>query len=274
VTATVRGVTPTITSLKDDNLAVIRTLETRAGRAEAGACVLDGPSLISQAITAGATFRFAVFADDAPDQVGKALAAQDVPVFQARGSLIRQALRTSRPVGWVAVAELAAAPGPDEYGDFALVLDDVRDPGNLGTIARTAVGLGVADIVCTDADTDLTSRKVLDSSRAAVLRAAIHRYPTPLEAVEALRQQGFEVVATSSRGTVEQSATPLRGGRVALVIGNESAGIGQPVLDAADHVVRIPMSGGVESLNVGVAAGISLYELKALAAMTLGGARG
>jgi TrmH family RNA methyltransferase len=267
-------VTPTITSLKDDNLAVIRTLETRAGRAEAGACVLDGPSLIAQAITAGATLRFAVFADDDQDPVGKTLAAQDVPVFQARGSLIRQALRTSRPVSWVAVAELPA-PGPDEYGDFALVLDDVRDPGNLGTIVRTAVGLGVADIVCTDTETDLTSRKVLDSSRAAVLRAAIHRYDSPLEAVEALRQQGFEVVATSSRGTVDQSATPLRGGRVALVIGNESAGIGQPVLDAADHVVRIPMTGGVESLNVGVAAGISLYELRALAATTaLRGAHG
>jgi TrmH family RNA methyltransferase len=258
-------VTPTITSLKDDNLAVIRTLETRAGRAEAGACVLDGPSLIAQAITAGATLRFAVFADNAQDPVGEALAAQGVPVYQARGSLIRQTLRTSKPVAWVAVADMAAAAGPETYGDFVLVLDDVRDPGNLGTIVRTAVGLGVADIVCTDADTDLTSRKVLDSSRAAVLRAVIHRYPSPLEAVEALRQQGFEVVATSSHGTVEQAATPLRGNRVALVIGNESAGIGQPVLEAADHVVRIPMAGGVESLNVGVAAGISMYELKALA---------
>jgi TrmH family RNA methyltransferase len=86
-----------------------------------------------------------------------------------------------------------------------------------------------------------------------------------LAAVEALRGLGFEVVATSSRGTVLQSETPLRGGRVALVVGNETDGVGPDALGAADHVVRIPMAGGVESLNVGVAAGISLYELRALA---------
>jgi TrmH family RNA methyltransferase len=258
-------VTPTITSLKDEHLAVIRALETRSGRADAGACVLESPSLIIQALASGAPLRFAVHADDAPDPVEKILTAQGVPVFQTRAPLLRQALRLSRPVGWVAVAELPAEPGPEEYGDFAVVLDDVRDPGNLGTIVRTSVALGVADVVCTDQDTDLTSRRVLDSSRAAVLRAAVHRYASPLAAVTALRQQGFEVVATSSRGATEQSATPLRGTRVALVVGNETDGIGQPVQDAADHVVRIPMAGGVESLNVGVATGISLYELLALA---------
>jgi TrmH family RNA methyltransferase len=261
-------VTPTITSLKDEHLAMLRTLETRAGRADAGACVLESATLIGHALTAKATLRFAVYADDAIDPVSNALAAQGVPVFEVRGSLLRQALRLSRPVSWVAVAELA--PQPEDYGDFAVVLDDVRDPGNLGTIVRTAVGLGVADVVCTDPDTDLTSRRVLDASRAAVLRAAIHRYPTPLDAVHALREQGFEVVATSSRGTVEQSMTPLRGAKVALVVGNETDGLGQPVLDAADHVVRIPMAGGVESLNVGVATGISLYELRALAGRTRG----
>jgi TrmH family RNA methyltransferase len=120
-------------------------------------------------------------------------------------------------------------------------------------------------VVCTDADTDLTGRRVLDASRAAVLRARIHRYASPVEAVESLRCLGFEVVATSSYAEVEQSATPLRGGRVALVVGNETEGVSAAALAVADHVVRIPMSGGVESLNVGVATGISLYELRALA---------
>ncbi|HEX5406803.1 MAG TPA: RNA methyltransferase [Pseudonocardiaceae bacterium] len=261
--------TPTITSLKDDHLATIRTLETRAGRAEAAACVLEGPSLITQAVAAGATLRFAICADDSVNALRSSLAAQDVPVLQAKSSLLRQALRMTRPVEWVAVADLAASG--EDYGEFALVLAGVRDPGNLGTIVRTAVALGVADIVCTDADTDLTSRKVLDASRAAVLRAAIHRYPTPVEAVEALREMGFEVVATSSRGTVVQAETPLRGSRVALVVGNETDGVGEAALAVADHVVRIPMAGGVESLNVGVAAGISLYELRALAARVSSG---
>lgn len=258
MTATVRAV-PAITSLKDEPLAVIRALDARSGRAEAGACVLEGAALIAQAVAAGAPLRFAVRSEEAVDIPG----VQGIPMYQARGSLLRQAVRLARPVDWVAVAELAPEGG--DYGDFAVVLDGVRDPGNLGTIVRTAVALGVADVVCTDADTDLTSRRVLDASRAAVLRAAIHRYPTPMAAVSALRQQGFEVVATSSRGTVDQADTPLRGGRVALVVGNETDGVRPDVLAAADHVVRIPMAGGVESLNVGVATGISLYELRRLA---------
>lgn len=257
-------VPPAITSLKDDHLALVRALDARSGRLAAGACVLEGAALIEQALATGTALRFAVRADDAAGAVGKTLADQGVPVFTARGSLLRQAVRLARPVEWVAVADLAAEAGA-EYGDFAVVLAGVRDPGNLGTIVRTAVALGVADVVCTDAETDLTGRRVLDASRAAVLRAAIHRYPTPLAAVTALRQAGFEVVATSSHAALVQGETPLRGHRVALVVGNETDGIEPDVLAAADHVVRIPMAGGVESLNVGVATGISLYELRALA---------
>jgi TrmH family RNA methyltransferase len=257
-------VTPTITSLKDERLATVRALETRAGRAEAMACLLEGAALIAQAVAAGATLRFALQAEDSVDPVTEVLVAAGVPVFATRGSLLRQALRMTKPVEWVAVAELAT--DATDYGDFAVVLDDVRDPGNLGTIVRTAVALGVADVVVTDDDTDLTSRRVLDASRSAVLRSRIHRYPSPTAAVADLRALGFEVVATSSRGDIVQAQTPLRGNRVALVVGNETDGVSDAVLAAADHVVRIPMAGGVESLNVGVATGISLYELKALAA--------
>lgn len=256
--------TPTITSLKDEHLAAVRALETRAGRAEAMACLLEGAALIGQAVEAGATLRFALGAEESTDPVREVLATTGVPVFATRGSLLRQALRMTKPVEWVAVAELTT--DASAYGDFAVVLDDVRDPGNLGTIVRTAVALGVADVVVTDDETDLTSRRVLDASRSAVLRSRIHRYPTPVAAVAELRAQGFEVVATSSRGDTVQAETPLRGGRVALVVGNETDGVSDDVLAVADHVVRIPMAGRVESLNVGVATGISLYELKALAA--------
>jgi RNA methyltransferase, TrmH family len=256
-------VTPTITSLKDEHLTMVRALETRAGRAAASACLLTGAALVAQALDAGATVKFALQAEESTDPVRETLAAAGIPVFAARGSLLRQALRTTKPVEWVAVAELATEAGG--YGDFAVVLDGVRDPGNLGTIVRTAVALGVADVVCTDEETDLTSRKVLDASRSAVLRARTHRYPTPVAAIADLKDRGFEVVATSSRGETVQSETPLRGERVALVVGNETDGVSPAALAAADHVVRIPMAGGVESLNVGVAAGISMYELKALA---------
>jgi tRNA G18 (ribose-2'-O)-methylase SpoU len=256
-----------ITSIKDDHLATLRDLRTQAGRAVAGACLLEGAALIGQALEAGAALEFVIRVEGDPDPLGARLVPAGVPLLDVRESVLRQALHTAKPVRWVAVAALAAEAGDEApYGDFAVLLDGVADPGNLGTIVRTAVGLGVCDVVCTAAQTDLTSRKVLDAARGAVLRARIRRFPSPAAAVRALRDRGFEVVATSSYGAIDQSLTPLRGGPVALVVGNETEGISQPVLDLADHVVRIPMAGQVESLNVGVATGISLYELRNLRA--------
>jgi TrmH family RNA methyltransferase len=273
--ATVVAVPAVITSLKDDHLQQVRALANRTGRAEAGGCLLEGAALITQAVEAGATLRFVLAAEGASDPVTSLLAEARVPILVAKESVLRQAVRLNRTVSWLAVAELRATDDDQPYGDFAVVLDNVLDPGNLGTIVRTAVGLGVADIVCTDPETDLTSRRVLDASRAAVLRARLRRYDTPVEAVRNLQARGFEVVATSGRADTVQGAVRLSGRPVALVVGNETDGVGDEVLALADHVVRIPMSGEVESLNVGVATGISLYELRGLKDLaTLGPAVG
>lgn len=254
-----------ITSIKDTHLAEVRALRTRAGRVEAAGCLLDGAALVGQALDAGATLRFVVRAEGAPEPLAGRLAAAGVPVLDVRESVLRQVLHTQKPVHWVAVADLAAEVGDEvPYGDLAVLLDGVLDPGNLGAIVRTSVGLGALDVVCTAEETDLTSRKVLDAARATVLRARIRRFASSVAAVRALRARGFEVVATSSYGSVELADTPLAGGPVALVVGNETAGVTAPVLESADHVVRIPMAGEVESLNVAVATGISLYELRRL----------
>jgi tRNA G18 (ribose-2'-O)-methylase SpoU len=260
-------VSAVISSIKDEHLQQVRTLASRTGRAEASGCLLEGAALIAQAVDAGATLRFVLCAEGARDPVTARLAEIRVPVMVAKESVLRQAVRLHRPVSWLAVAELDTPSETDPYGDFAVVLDNVVDPGNLGTIVRTAVGLGVFDVVCTDEDTDLTSRRVLDASRAAVLRARIRQFRTPKSAVNALRELGFEIVATSGRGRMLQGLTPLSGKPVALVVGNETAGVSDDVLEMADHVVQIPMSGDVESLNVGVATGISLYELRTRAVL-------
>lgn len=143
-----------------------------------------------------------------------------------------------------------------------MVCENVVDPGNLGTIVRTARALGVSDLVLTDPVTDLSTRRVLDASRASVLMSRVRRFPDPAAALDALHRAGFQVVATNPRGAHLQALAPLRAGRVALVVGNETEGLSAGTLAVADLVVRIPMAGGVESLNVGVAAGISVYELR------------
>lgn len=221
--------------------------------------------LVEQAIRSGVRPEFVLVDDDAgvPEGMFAAAEAANTPVRPASAAVLSRAVRAQRPVDVLAVAP---APEPHDAtaggGDFVLVLDGIVDPGNLGTIARTACALGVTDLVCTDGDTDLTSRRVLDASRCAVLRCTVRRSPSPEHALAALRADGYEIVATSPHATEQQSRARLSGAPVALVLGGETRGAGERVLDDADHVVSIPMAGAVESLNVGVAAGLSISELR------------
>ena len=250
-------VSASITSIKDEHVALVRALDTRARRREQHRCVLEGAALVEQAALAGADLEFALVAEPA-GPLARTLQERGVRVLTAKEKLLSQALRTQRPVEWLAVARLPQRDAP--YGEFAVVLDNVLDPGNLGSIVRTACGLGTPDIVCTSPDTDLTSRKVVDASRGAVLRARIHEYDSFAAAAADLRQRGFSLVATSPRGRRLECAA-WSGEPLALVVGNETDGSGEDVLAQADQVVRIPMAGEVESLNVGVATGIGVYEL-------------
>lgn len=251
-------VSASITSIKDEPLALVRALDTRARRRELRRCVLEGASLVEQAVLAGAELEFALVAEPGGGELVAELRDRGVRVLETREKLLRQVLRTQRPVEWLAVAALPSPNAP--YGDFAVVLDNVLDPGNLGSIVRTACGLGTPDIVCTGPDTDLTSRKVVDASRAAVLRTRVHHFDSVSQAVESLRAHGFGIVATSPRGR-RLECTAWSGEPLALVVGNETNGSDEAVLELADQVVRIPMAGAVESLNVGVATGIGVYEL-------------
>jgi TrmH family RNA methyltransferase len=243
----------TIDSLKDPRVAAIRHLASGAARRAARRCVIEGAALIGQATEAGVGVEYVLHA---PEEPAPAVA---VPSYPAAPAVLAKALRTSRPVTAVALAHLA--PEPAGYGAFAVVLDRVRDPGNLGTIARTALGLGASDLVCTDAGTDFSSRKIIEASRCACLRAPIHRYNGTLAAIDALRGAGFQIVASSPRAPVPAEAAPLRAAPVALLIGNETDGLDEAAVTAADLAVRIPMAGGIESLNVGVASGLCMADL-------------
>jgi RNA methyltransferase, TrmH family len=253
----------TITSMKDSHVAQLRVLSTRAGRMAEGRCVIEGELLVDQTLSSGAEIEFALREEGSAAAVAGRLTAAGVPVLDATGAVLRKALRTQRPVTMLAVARVAGENDDSRpYCDFAVVLDGVADPGNLGTIVRTACGLGAFDVVCTDNETDLTSRKVRDASRASVLRAAVRRFPTVAEALEALRANGFQIVTTSQRGRSVQALAPLSWQPVALVVGNETDGVSDDALAHSDVVVQIPMTDETESLNVGVATGLSISELR------------
>jgi RNA methyltransferase, TrmH family len=250
-----------IDSIRDERIVAARGLATRQGRLAAGRCLIEGEHLIAQAIEAGVEVVYVL----------RAPGTAPIPdSHEVREGLLRKVIGVNRPVTCLAVATVPPeVTGRIPGTDFAVVLENVADPGNLGTIVRSACAMGVRDIVLTDAETDLTSRRVLEAARASSLTARIQRFDDSAGAVEELKRAGFQIVATSPRGAHLQALAPLERRPVALVVGNETAGVSEEILARADLVVQIPMAGPVESLNVGVATGISVYELRMRLVMTM-----
>jgi TrmH family RNA methyltransferase len=150
----------------------------------------------------------------------------------------------------------------DPLNNFVIVLDDVRDHGNIGTIIRTARAFGIRDIITTRQDVDLWYKKIIEASRGKIFDICLKRFRSPQETISFLQKQGFQVIATSPHAPLLQPAAQLQPKPIALVVGNETTGVSDEILQTADLVVQIPMSKQVESLNVGVATGISVYEFK------------
>jgi TrmH family RNA methyltransferase len=146
-------------------------------------------------------------------------------------------------------------------GSTFVTLDGVQDPGNVGTVLRTALGLGAAGVVALKGTADLTNSKVIRSA----MGASFHLPAVPATAEEFVawaRLQRAEIWIAEGGGEPANRLPPRTSDRspVALVLGNEGAGISEALESAATRRVGIPLSRTVESLNVAVAAGIILYE--------------
>jgi TrmH family RNA methyltransferase len=172
------------------------------------------------------------------------------------------AAETESPQGILAIAEIPCwrladfAPGPTIR---LLVLDAVQDPGNVGTILRTAAALGASATLALPGTVDLWNAKVVRSA----MGAHFHHPAAPCTWDELdgfCRQHDVAVWAADAAGEPVESLSPPP--RLALVMGNEGAGIAAATRDRADHLVALPIAAAVESLNVAVAAGILLHALR------------
>jgi RNA methyltransferase, TrmH family len=250
-------------------LTTIRDLHRRRGRERRGLALAEGVRLVEEALAAGIDVRGAAVS----------LALEGTP----RGSALKSALRdrgvvltevgpaeldeladTEHPQGVVAVIEPRSwtlADVPAARGAVVLVLDAVQDPGNVGTLLRTALGLGAAGVVALKGTADLTNPKVLRGSMGAAFR--LPAIPAAPEAFLAwAEERGVELWVAAAGGEPAGSRAPrARRPPLALVLGNEGAGVGAALEAAARRRVSIPLAPGVESLNVAVAAGILLYEI-------------
>ena len=170
---------------------------------------------------------------------------------------------TETPQGIVAVANLGAIKPDWAKANMVTLLDGIQDPGNVGAILRTSAALGVDAVVFGKGTCDPYNPKVVRASAASLLRVPIETGEDLGAKIQFLRLKGFSVVATSPHAPMTLTQAKLRR-KVAILFGNEGAGVGINFLDQSDIIVRIPMQGKVESLNVAVAHGLMTYELSRL----------
>ena len=163
--------------------------------------------------------------------------------------------------GLDAAAFLAAADeGGAETPGHIVILDRLQDPGNAGTIIRTAEAAGFSGILCVSGSVDLYSPKVVRSAAGSLLRMPVLTDVSEEEAIRLMRESGRQLTVTALEKAEDCFAASVQG-PCALVIGNEGRGVSPGFLAAADVRLTIPMAGKIESLNAAVAAGILMYRI-------------
>jgi RNA methyltransferase, TrmH family len=249
---------------------LIRDLHRRRGRERRGLALAEGVRLVEEALAAGVSIRGAAVSPVLESTTrGKALkaslTARSVRFEEVAEADLEALADTEHPQGVVAVIEpkrWRLEDIPMTPGATVLVLDAVQDPGNVGTMWRTALALGGTGLVALKGTADLTNPKVVRSAMGASFRlpAAI---AAPEEFVAWGRLQRAEIwVADPAGESLPAMARPSAvRAPVALVVGNEGAGVSPSLDAAADRRIAVPLARGVESLNVAVAAGILLYEV-------------
>ncbi|MBA3260417.1 MAG: RNA methyltransferase [Gemmatimonadales bacterium] len=249
---------------------MIRDLARRRARERRGLALAEGVRLVEEALAAGIALRGAAVspaleATTRGRSLKSELSRRGVRLEQVSEAELDGLADTEHPQGVVAVIEPRRwrlediAVGP---GSTLLVLDAVQDPGNVGTMLRTALGLGAAGVVALKGTAELTSPKVVRGSMGALFNLPAVSAETE-EFLGWARERRVRIWVTAAEGEPLGTAHGAHHERppTALVLGNEGAGVGASLEAAAERRVAIPLAPGAESLNVAVAAGIFLYEV-------------
>lgn len=248
-----------ITSARNPVARQLRSLRDRKGREAEGLFLVEGEKMIAEALACGLRIG-ALIADDDHAAAAEAFAARGARAHLAPRSLLEAVCDTRTPQGICAAFGLPAPVPPERLPDRLVALDGTQDPGNVGTIWRTADAAGFQGMLFGGGCADPLSPKVQRAAMGSGFRVPFALAGDLPAALTALAERGYAVIASDLRGQ-DFYARPDPGQRFALVIGNEARGISDACRAAATMRVKLPMRGGAESLNAAVAAGIMMYEL-------------
>ncbi|MCT4508804.1 MAG: RNA methyltransferase [Tepidibacter sp.] len=256
-----------ITSKDNERIKYTKSLLKSKKRSQEKRFIIEGYRIVKQAIDCSATIDYIVYSDeslnkDEHKEFIKGLEIDNYKIYKTTDKLFKELCDTEKPQGIIAVVESKEYSLDDslrQETDFIVVLDRIQDPGNMGTIIRTADAAGAHSIILLKGCVDIYNPKVIRSTMGSIFNMNIVGCTD--EAFDIIKNKGFNIVS-SYLNTNNYYNSVDYGDKVALVIGNEGNGIKDEIIDKSDLLVKIPIYGKAESLNAAMASGILMYEIK------------
>jgi len=235
-----------------------KMLATAKGRTESGVFLIEGDRAVRQIM------------DSNPQSIKEILTKRelapvysDYPVRYVTESQFKAICLTKTPVGPLAVIkmpdDIESCDIPIDAGDRVLLLEDIQDPGNVGSLIRSAAAFGYSGVVMSDKCADPFSPKCVQSTAGAVLSLWIRRSTLYLSIMGSLKSRGYSLIATVLKG--EDSLSVLHGAsKMVLAFGNEADGLSLPVIELSNYQCKVPIHDEcIESLNVAACGAICMY---------------
>lgn len=250
-----------IESDKNQWIKRMRALEKRKYRLAFEQFVAEGRRFVEEAIENDVAIDVILIAEGSEEDFSDLLERYDGPAYLVDKKVFSESMGTVSPQG---IAAIVSLPDWSETSwpqmSTIVIVDGVQDPGNLGSIIRSTLASGADAVFCLKGTVDYSNRKVLRSTMGTIFSLPVYMIDDIEEIVRVLKRYGFTFIIADADGTDYEEAFIDLPEKVALIVGNEGNGAKQ--IQDVDQVVSIPLERGVESLNVGVATGILLYELR------------
>lgn len=251
----------TIQSKDNSLIKEVKKLKDKKYRTESNKFLIEGFRFVGEALQSDFEVTLVFISENALDR-WNSFSMQDkvqknAKVYLVHDQVLKVISSTDTPQGVVAVVSNKNIAVENKQG-FYILADKIQDPGNMGTIIRTAHASGALGVIITKGTVDIYNEKTLRSTMGSIFHIPII-HDSNLESIEILKNSGFKLVISSLDTDKNFYDVDLKD-KVIIAVGNEGNGVSSELIHIADTKVKIPMPGGAESLNVSIAASIMMFE--------------
>ena len=245
-----------ITSKENETIKHIKKLKEKKYRDEFNEFIVEGLRIVNEAINEKAKIKYLVVCKEY-------LKENELEIYEGESIYVNKQVfdvitEVKNPQGVLAVIEKESESLEIKKEDIIVALDNVQDPGNIGTIIRTVDSCNLHQILVSKGSSDVYNSKVIRSTMGAIFRIKVIECENLKNTLKQLQQEKYKIVSTVLE--TDKTIYEINYNKKIIVIGNEGNGIEKEIIDISDEKVKIPMLGKTESLNASVATGIILYE--------------